>query len=273
MARPAEHVAPMGGQDQRVLRELSDAVAGRLPVVLATVVDTRRSVPRHAGAKMLVYQDGRLTGTVGGGEMESRVIDEARTLFTTRRPQLLDYALVDPGRGDPGVCGGEVRIYLEPYMPAHTIVVIGAGHVGRAVVDLADWLGYQTAVIDDRPERLTEEEMPNAGLRLTKPIADALAGLEITEDTSVAVVTRSVDKDVEAIPVLLKTPARYIGVMGSERRWREVTTRLAALGLGEVDLERVHAPIGLDIHAETLEEIAVSILSEIIRARGAGTEA
>jgi xanthine dehydrogenase accessory factor len=261
----------MGGQDQRVLRELSEAIAVGLPVVLATVVATRRSVPRHAGAKMLVYRDGRLTGTVGGGEMESRVIDEARALFSTHRPLLLDYALVEPNRGDPGVCGGEVQIYLEPYMPAHTIVVIGAGHVGRAIVDLADWLGYQTVVIDDRPERLTEEEMPSAGQRLTGSIGGALAGLDVGEDTSVAVVTRSVDKDVEAIPLLLRTPARYIGVMGSERRWREVTGRLAALGIDEADLERVHAPIGLDIKAETLEEIAVSVLSEIIRARGAGT--
>ena len=262
----------MGGQDQRVLRELSEAIAGGLPVVLATVVDTKRSVPRHAGAKMLVYLDGRLTGTVGGGEMESRVIEEAKALFATRRPRLLEYALVEPSRGDPGVCGGEVRIYLEPYMPAHTIVVIGAGHVGRAVVDLADWLGYRTVVIDDRSERLTEEEMPNAGERLTDTITGALSGLDITEETSVAVVTRSVDKDVEAIPLLLRTPAGYIGVMGSERRWREVTTRLQADGMEAAELERVHAPIGLDIQAETLEEIAVSILSEIIRARGAGPE-
>ncbi len=261
-----------GGQDERVLRELSDAIQNGEPVVLATIVATSRSVPRHAGTKMLVYRDGRLTGTVGGGEMESRVIEEARGAFVTRRPQLLDYALVDPARGDPGVCGGEVQIYLEPYMPAHTILVIGGGHVGRAVVDLADWLGYRTIVIDDRPERMTEADMPNAGERLVGSITDMLAGVDVTEDTSVAVVTRSVDKDAEAIPLLLKTPARYIGVMGSDRRWREVQSKLAEAGLDESALERLHAPIGLDINAETLEEIAVSILSEIIRLRGAPAE-
>ncbi len=255
-----------------MLRELSDAIQNGEPVVLATIVATSRSVPRHAGTKMLVYRDGRLTGTVGGGEMESRVIEEARGAFVTRRPQLLDYALVDPARGDPGVCGGEVQIYLEPYMPAHTILVIGGGHVGRAVVDLADWLGYRTIVIDDRPERMTEADMPNAGERLVGSITDMLAGVDVTEDTSVAVVTRSVDKDAEAIPLLLKTPARYIGVMGSDRRWREVQSKLAEAGLDESALERLHAPIGLDINAETLEEIAVSILSEIIRLRGAPAE-
>jgi len=261
-----------GGQDERVLRELSDAVQNGHPVVLATIVATNRSVPRHAGTKMLVYPDGRLTGTVGGGEMESRVIEEARAAFGSRRPQLLDYALLDPARGDPGVCGGEVHIYLEPYMPAHTILVIGGGHVGRAIVDLADWLGYRTVVIDDRPERMTEAEMPNAGQRLVGSITGVLADLDVTEDTSVAVVTRSVDKDAEAIPLLLDTPARYIGVMGSERRWREVQSKLAEASLDPSRLERVHAPIGLDINAETLEEIAVSVLSEIIRLRGASSE-
>ena len=258
-----------GGQDQRVINELAAAVAAGQPVVLATVVATRRSVPRHAGTKMLVYPDGRLTGTVGGGEMESRVIDEAMTAFGTRRPQVLDYALLEPAKGDPGVCGGEVQIYLEPYMPAHTVVVIGGGHVGRAVVDLADWLGYQTVVVDDREERLTEEEMPRAGQRRVGPISEVLPTLDITEDTSVAVVTRSVDRDAEAVPLLLETPARYIGVMGSTRRWAEVRRLLAESGIGDDQLARVHAPIGIDIHAETLEEIAVSIMSEIIRARGA----
>lgn len=141
--------------------------------------------------------------------------------------------------------------------------------MGRAVVDLADWLGYRTVVMDDRPDRVTETEMPNASQRLAGSITESLGQLEITEDTSVAVVTRSVHNDAEAIPLLLQTPARYIGVMGSERRWKEVRQLLADIGIGEADLERVHAPIGIEINAETLEEIAVSILSEIIRERGA----
>lgn len=248
---------------------MAAAVAAGRPVVLATVVATRRSVPRHAGTKMLVYADGRLTGTVGGGEMESRVIDEALAAFGTRRPRLLDYALLEPAKGDPGVCGGEVQIYLEPYMPPHTVVVIGGGHVGRAVVHLADWLGYRTVIVDDRPDQLDETELPDTADRRVGSISEVVPQLEITDDTSVAVVTRSVDRDAEAVPLLLETPARYIGVMGSARRWSEVRRTLAEAGIGEDRLARIHAPIGIDIHAETLEEIAVSIMSEIIRARGA----
>lgn len=150
-------------------------------------------------------------------------------------------------------------------MPQHTVFVVGAGHVGRAVVDLAHWLGYATVATDDRQERLTEDEMPNADVRLAGSIEDALAAHEITAETSVVVVSRNVGIDVAAIPSLLATPARYIGVMGSERRWATTRQKLMDAGVAESALDRIHAPIGIEIHAETLEEIAVSILSEVIR--------
>ena len=214
---------------------------------------------------MLVYGDGRLVGTVGGGEMESRVIDEAKDALRTGHSKLLDYALLAPDRGDPGVCGGEVQIYLEPHMPPHTVFVVGAGHVGKAVVDLAKWLGYRTFVTDDREERLTETEMPNADAMYAGSIGDAIAAHPVTADTSIVVVSRNVDIDVGAIPPLLATPARYIGVMGSERRWRTTRTMLEDAGVDARALDRIHAPIGIEIGAETLEEIAVSIMSEVIR--------
>jgi xanthine dehydrogenase accessory factor len=253
------------GENRRLLRELADAVAADRPVVLATVVATRRSVPRRAGTKMLVYGDGTQSGTVGGGAMESRVIEEARESLRTGTSSLLEYSLVDPERGDPGVCGGEVQIYLEPYMPPHTVFVIGCGHVGRTVVDLAHWLGYRTVAVDDRPDQVTAAALPGADVRVAGTVAEALARHPPTEDTSVVLVSRSVEIDVDAIPLLLATPARYIGVMGSERRW--LTTRRAILeaGIPETDLERIHVPVGLEIGAETVEEIAVSIMSEVIQ--------
>ena len=252
------------GDDHRLLRRLADEIAVGTPVVLATVVATRRSVPRRAGTKMLVFADGSTAGTVGGGEMESRVIAEARAALRDGRTKLLDYQLLSPDRGDPGVCGGEVQIYLEPHMPPHTVFVVGAGHVGRAVVDLAHWLGYTTVVTDDRAERLTAAEMPHADERVAGSVADALQAHPVTEDTSIVVVSRNVAIDVEAIPLLLETPARYIGVMGSERRWATTRRQLVESGIAESALDRIHAPIGIEIGAETLEEIAVSILSEVI---------
>lgn len=256
-----------GGEDRRVLQELGDAVAAGTPVVLATVIATRRSVPRHAGTKMLVFGDGRLVGTVGGGAMESRVIDAAREALCAGTTKLLEYELLDPARGDPGLCGGEVHIYLEPYMPPPTVLVVGAGHVGRAVIDLAHWLGYRTVIADDRDERLTQTDMPNADVFLNGAVAASLAGFEITAETSVVVVSREVDIDVDAVSALIDSAAGYVGVMGSSRRWKTVRERLIGAGIDGEALGRIYAPIGIELGAETVEEIAVSILSEVIRVR------
>ena len=253
------------GEDQRLLQELTAAMGEGRPVVLATVVSTKRSVPRHAGTKMLVYADGSLRGTVGGGAMESRVIDAAHDSMATGRTQLLSYELLDPERGDPGVCGGEVQIYLEPYMPPHTVFVIGAGHVGKAVVELAHWLGYRTVISDDRADRVTGETMPLADERIAGNVAEALEAHPVTADTSIVVVTRDTGIDVAAIPLLLATPARYLGVMGSERRWLTTRRQLVDRGVPEADLDRIQVPVGIELGAETVEEIAVSILSQVIR--------
>jgi xanthine dehydrogenase accessory factor len=250
--------------DGQMLRELVAAVAGGRPVAQATIVETNRSVPRHAGAKMLIFGDGATTGTVGGGTMEAAVIREARQTLRTGTPRLLEYDLVNPAEGDPGICGGTVKIYLEPFMPPHTVYVIGCGHVGSSVVDLAHWIGYRTIAIDDRQEFLTEEALPNADVRYHGRVEAALAAHPVTEDSSIVVVTRSTDLDAAVLPQVLKTPARYIGVMGSRTRWRATRDRLIAGGVAPEELERVHSPIGLEVNAETLEEIAVSIMSEVI---------
>ena len=249
-----------------VLEELVDARAARRPVVLATVIETSRSVPRHPGSKMLVYADGELSGSVGGGEMESRVIEEAKAVLSDGSARTLDYSLVDPHRGDPGVCGGVVRLFLEPFMPAHTVYVVGCGHVGRAVVDLAHWIGYRVIAVDDRDEMVTEAALPNADERIAGPIEDAMAAHPIGEDTSVVLVTRNVGIDAEVIPAVLATPAGYLGVMGSERRWKTVADQLK---LSAADLKRIHAPIGIDVNAETPEEIAVAIIAQVIETQRA----
>lgn len=247
----------------RVLEELTEAVTNGRPVVLATIVATHGSVPRHTGAKMVIRADGSILGTVGGGKVEDAVRRDALAALEDRAPSVHEYTLQDPDRGDPGVCGGIMTVYLEPYMPPHTIFVIGSGHVGTAVVDLAHWLGYRTVIVDDRADVITEDAVPNADVRFAGSVADAIATHPITEDTSVVVVTRSHELDATIVPLLVATPARYLGVMGSKRRWN--ATRAALDGeVSDVAFDRIHNPIGRDIGAETVEEIAVAILSEII---------
>jgi len=248
----------------RILAELSEAVNGGRSVVLATIVATEGSVPRHVGTKMVVHADGSTVGTIGGGKVEDSIRLDALEALRRNESGLRRYALQKPEQGDPGVCGGTITVYLEPYMTAHTVFVIGAGHVGRAVADLAHWLGYRTVVVDERADMVTAEAIPSADVRFAGTVADALAAHPITENTSVVVVTRSYDLDAQITPLLLETPARYIGVMGSKRRWEMTRQVLDASNLPGETLDRVHHPIGLDIGAETVEEIAVSIMSEVI---------
>lgn len=245
-----------------MISELAAAIERGEPVVLATVVRTNRSVPRRPGSKMLVYADGRTAGTVGGGEMEHRVIASAGEALADGEPRLLSYSLVDPAQGDPGVCGGEADIYLEPFMPAPTLFILGAGHVGRAVSDLGQWLGFHTVVWDDRADMADEVE--HASMALTGPIREVLDAHPVSADASIVMVTRNVKLDLDLLPALLATPARYIGLMGSARRWQTTRAALAEAGVSEDDLARIHAPIGIEIKAETPQEIAVSVLAEVI---------
>jgi xanthine dehydrogenase accessory factor len=237
---------------------------------LCTVVRSRGSTPRHTGSKMLVYPDGTFIGTVGGGEMENRVIAEAKQAILDGRPRMLEYDMIDPKRGDPGVCGGQVEVYVEPVQPKPTLVVIGAGHVGRAVAYLAQWAGFRVVVNDDRPGFCTPEAVPGGDEYIPTTMAELPQHMEITPWTYLVLTTRGMNVDVEGLPALLDTPAAYIGLIGSNRRWATARKALLDRGIPAEKLDRVHSPIGLELNAETPEEIAISIVAEIIMLRNGG---
>jgi len=135
-----------------IYRALAEAEQSGQAAALCTVVKSEGSTPRHVGSKMLVFEDGRFLGTVGGGDLEHRVLGEAEKVIAEGRARLLSYALADPARGDPGVCGGQVEVFVEPIVPTARMVIIGGGHVGRATAHLAKWLGFRVAISDDRQE-------------------------------------------------------------------------------------------------------------------------
>lgn len=242
-----------------------------LRAVLATVIRTRGSVPRHAGSKMLIFPDGSIEGTIGGGEMESRVIQESIQALSDGRTRVLQYAFSDPEKGDPGVCGGEMEVFVEPLQPRPSMIVIGAGHVGQAVAHLARWLGFRLVVSDDRPGFASTDVVPEADEYLACPLEELPDKTNIDEQTYVVLLTRGVKVDVEGLPALLETPAPYIGVIGSRRRWEVTVKELREMGIEEKKIARVTSPIGLELGAETPEEIAVSIMAEIIMLRKGGS--
>lgn len=238
---------------------------------LCTVVKSEGSTPRHVGSKMLVYPDGTFIGTVGGGDMEHRVLDEAWMALGDGQPRTLKYSMVDPSRGDPGVCGGTVEVFVEPILPAPMIVVIGGGHVGKAVVHLAKWLGFRVAVNDDRAEFCTPESVPGADAYYPVPMQELPNQLSVTRQTYFVVTSRGSSVDAVGLPSLFETQAAYIGVIGSKRRWLTTVKALKEKGVAEDKIAKVHSPMGLELNAETPEEIAVSILAEILMLRGQGT--
>lgn len=239
--------------------------------VLCTIVHSRGSTPRHAGSKMLVFPDGTITGTVGGGEIENRVIREALEAYLDGRTRRLEYNMVDPSSGDPGICGGTVEVYVEPILPKPLLVVIGGGHVGKVMASLAKWVGFRVAVSDDRPEFCTSEFIPDADEFYPLEMKNLAKALEITPHTFLVLTTRGSDVDVAGMASLLESPARYIGVIGSKRRWLTTRKGLLEQGVAAEKIDRVHSPIGLELAAETPEEIAVSIMAEIIMVRNGGT--
>jgi len=238
---------------------------------LCTVVKSEGSTPRHVGSKMLVYPDGNFIGTIGGGDLEHRVLDEAWMAIADGQARHLHYNMSDPSRGDPGVCGGTVEVFVEPILPAPMVIVVGAGHVGKAVAHLAKWLGFRVAVSDDRQEFCTPEVVPEADAYYPVPMEKLTEHVKVTRQTYLALTTRGSNVDAAGLGPLLETEAGYIGVIGSKRRWLETVKALKQKGVPAEKIARVHSPIGLELQAETPEEIAVSILAEILMIRNKGT--
>jgi len=256
---------------QSIYEAILEAQRSGQPAALATVIRARGSVPRHESSKMLVFADGRIAGTVGGGELENRTIEEAKQVLREGAARVITHSLVDPSRGDAGVCGGEVEVFIEPVNPPAMLLIVGAGHVGRALAHLAKWMGYCVVVTDDRADLCTHDFMPDADEFVVGPITEALSKIRVDHQTYVACVTRGYLFDVDAVPLLLNTPAPYIGVIGSRRRWTMAVKDLHDRGISDESLARIRAPIGLEIEAETPEEIAVSIMAEIILLKRGGT--
>ncbi|MGE5225181.1 MAG: XdhC family protein [Omnitrophica WOR_2 bacterium] len=237
---------------------------------LCIIIRSQGSTPRHATSKMLVYADGHITGTVGGGELESRVIIEALQAIQDGMPRVLQYKMNDPQRGDPGVCGGQVEVFVEPIQPKPSLLIIGTGHVGKAVAHLAKWLNFHVIANDDRPDFCNPQAVPDADEFYPVPMTELPERLKITTWTYIVLTTRGVNIDIPGLPALLDSPAAYIGVIGSRKRWATTRKQLLEAGVPEEKLARVRSPIGLELNAETPEEIAVSIMAEIIMLQHGG---
>jgi xanthine dehydrogenase accessory factor len=242
-------------------------------VALVTIVRARGSTPQRVGAKMLVFADGRTIGTIGGGCYENDAFWKARDALTTGRSTVLHYELNDDFAQENGlVCGGQMDVHIDPLMPTPSLYVIGAGHVGFHLARAADEAGFRVHVVDDREKFANQERFPTAREIIVAPLTEWLHTAEIPSPAFVAVVTRGHQHDLEAMRALAARDFRYLGLIGSRAKVARIFDALAAEGMPPECLERVRAPIGLDIGAVTPAEIAISIVAEMIAVRRGVTD-
>ncbi|MBU0493528.1 MAG: XdhC/CoxI family protein [Chloroflexi bacterium] len=251
-----------------LLAAIQEALAQGEPVALCTVVRAEGSTPRGPGAKMVVRADGSTLGTVGGGAVEAGVTQQAMEALRHGITSLADYTLRD--EGDPGICGGQVAVFIDVLAPAPTLLILGAGHVGQMLAQMGRLQGYRVVVCDDRAEYANPETIPAADRILVGPLPDMLDDVPITPNTHAIIVTRGHQDDEAALAYLLDKGAGYLGMIGSRRKVQTVFDHLHAAGATDEQLALVHAPIGLRIGAQTPAEIALCILAEILLVRRAG---
>ena len=232
--------------------------------VLATVIAGSGSSPRKPGAKMLVRSDGNFLGTVGGGRVEKESVEAALTALVDKTPRMLEFVL----NAENGfVCGGSMSIYIEPQGHHPLLVMFGAGHVGRAVTSLAHDCGFRVVVVDDRPECATDALLPGADLIICRPVPDAFDRLQLGPEEFVIIATPGHLSDFDAVRGCLATGAGFIGLLGSKRKRETLLKSLEEEGFGPEQRARVITPVGIEINAQTPEEIAVSIVAQLIAVR------
>lgn len=261
--------------DPDVYRAQAQVREARLPAVLATVVAAVGSTPQAAGAKLVVTGDGQQAGTVGGGALEAWVLAEARALLapaagTEPTSRLLDVNLST----ELGMCcGGTMQVFLERIALPARLVVLGAGHIARPLVELAGRVGFVTTVIDGREAWADPARFPSADRVLCDDPEAAVGELTLDADTAVVVVTHHHPLDQALVRALVGSRAGFFGLVGSEAKRNKFLMRLAAQGLDDAALARLRSPLGVEIGAVTPEEIALSIVAELVAwRRGAPVE-
>lgn len=234
------------------------------PAALCTIVQTRGSTPRSVGARMLVFTDASIRGTIGGGELEKSVIAEALYVIKRRHPSLYRHDLLHRHNM---CCGGSVDIFIEPLMEKERLFIFGAGHTGSALARHALLLDFEVYIIDDRKEYLDAISFTGVS-KLNLHHSQALSALPFNDRTYIAIMTYSHPHDRDILAYCMRQPFAYLGMIGSQRKV-ELTRKLFSEGISATpeELSRVDMPMGEDIGAETPDEIAISILAKLIRVR------
>ena len=235
---------------------------------IATIVQVHGSIPSFESAKLLVREDGSMIGTVGGGCVEAEVWNAAREVMETERPRHMSFNLGQDAALDNGlICGGQLDVFVEPVIPAPRAFIFGAGHISKSLSKVLTLAGFLTTVIDDRETFANRERFPEADEVLSGEYEAICSTLPITEGSYIVIVTRGHRDDMRVLRWASGTPARYISMIGSKRKVISVIKELEKEGISRASMDRIFAPMGLEIGAVSPEEIAISVAAEMIAMR------
>ena len=235
---------------------------------LATIIQIRGSVPSFETAKILVREDGSTVGTVGGGCVENDVWKAARQVMFDEKPRRLLFDLTDSSNLEAGlICGGKVEIFVEPILATPVAYIFGAGHISKFISKAATLAGFNTVVIDNRPQYANQERFPEATQIYADSFETAFEQIVPNDFSYIIIVTRGHLEDQNVLRWAVKTPARFIGMIGSKFKKRAIFENLRDEGIESARLERVFSPVGIDIHAILPEEIAISVVAQMISIR------
>lgn len=251
--------------NEEVFRAVHDVLERGESAALVTIVSTQGSTPQRIGAKMLVYADGRTVGTIGGGCYENDAFWKARRALDTRKPLVAKYELTDDIAEESGlICGGQMDVYIEPLESSPHLYLVGAGHVSYQLGRLASTVGFRVHVIDDREKFSNKDRFPEAVEVVVDNIPEWLEQANISPHSYAVILTRGHRHDLDALRALATRDLRYLGLIGSKAKVTRLHDVLRKEGIALEHPDRLHAPVGLDIGAISPEEIAVSILAELI---------
>ncbi|HEY2351182.1 MAG TPA: XdhC family protein [Candidatus Acidoferrum sp.] len=255
------------GSQMDVFEEIITMRRAGIRGALATIVHTNGSIPSYESSRMLVREDGSIAGTIGGGCVEADVWAAAKEVMLNETPRKMVFNLNHEARYDNGlICGGTLEIFVEPILPQAVVVLFGGGHVSMAVASAAGAAGFGISVVDDREAFANQQRFPTA-LNIYTSFSDGFEKIVPGASTYLIIVTRGHKEDMRVLAWAVRTKARYIGMIGSKRKVLAVYKALANEGYRPEEFARVYAPMGLDIGALSPEEIAVSVVAELIAVR------
>jgi xanthine dehydrogenase accessory factor len=265
--------ANMSVENMEIYKQIIDLKAKRKAAALVTVIKVKGSTPRDTGSKMIVLKDGTIFGTIGGSAVEALIIEEAKKCITSGKIMRVSHNLFDLEETDTGMlCGGTMEFFIEPLVLAPRLYIFGGGHVAQTLAKLAYEVGFDYVLIDDREEFANKERFPEATEIMVNEAGKQAANMEFEESDFVAIVTRGHKHDYETLKGVIRKNVRYLGLIGSNVKRNQLFKKLMEEGITDEQLARVHSPIGLDIEAETPQEIAVSIVAELIKIKNTNSK-